>query len=346
MSQTFTVAFTADRNFSVPLGMAVYSLLLHALPGRQFDIHVLDGGVSERVKEQIEGLKREYSNFAITYWDLSSRFKDLPSTFRFTTAAYYRLVLCSLLPQVDLVFYTDADILICEDLGELFALDLGDCYAGATQELSYAQSAHDNFGEYRKHFNIPDDGTPYYCAGQMLLNLKRMREDGVEEKMLKIAYSTPPEALKAQDQDIINCAMHGRIKTIPYKFASIAFFENRILHGCYRDDIGDQCAHSEEDLKDAALHPVVIHYATAKPNILVGPRNKQEERFFVLWKQSPWKNVIPYEPVKIRELAQKIHPCVGKILMAFPKLFIRCPRLLKVYGSLLSFGTRIVRTQS
>ena len=212
--------------------------------------------------------------------------------------------------------------------------------------MSYAKSAHDSFGEYRKYFNIPNDGTPYYCAGQMLFNLKRMREDRIEEKMLEIAYSTPPEALKAQDQDIINCAMHGRIKTIPYKFASIAFFEDRILKGNYMEDIGDQCAHSEEELKYAAMHPVVIHYATAKPNILVGPRNRQEERFFMLWKKSPWKNKIPYEPIKIRELAQKVHPCIGKLLMAFPRLAIRCPRLLKIYGSLLSFGTRVVRTQS
>lgn len=344
--KTYSIAFSADRDFSVPLGIAIYSLLLHAKPGRYFDIHVLDGGVTEQGKAMIEALKADYPCFNVTYWDLSNQFTDLPSNFRFTVATYYRLRLANLLPHVNRIFYTDADVLICDDLEELFQIDLGECYAGATQELSAAREGHEGLKAYREAFGVPDDGTPYYCAGQLLLDLDRIRQDGIEDRMMEKVYSVPPEVLGAPDQDIINSVMHGRIKTIPYKYGSIAFFEDRILRGSYLEDIGTCCAYTEEELKEAARHPVVIHYATAKPNILVGPRNRQESMFFDLWKASPWRHCVPYEPLKIREVANRTRPCVGKMLMLFPRLAIRCPRLLKLYGKLLSAGTRLVRTKS
>ncbi len=340
---TFSIAFSADENFSVPLGVAVYSLLLHAEEGRHFDIHVLDGGVTAKVKRMIEDLKEQYPSFSISYWDLKNQFKDLPSDYRFTTATYYRLKLASLLPHVKTIFYIDADILVCKDLGDLYSIDLENYYAAATQDFSSAQLEHEGLRAYRKAFGIPDDGRPYFCAGQMLLNLELMRRDKIEEKMMQTLYSVPPEALGAPDQDVINCVMGEKIRPMSYRFGSIAIFEDRILHGEYLHEIGPRCIYTEEELKEATLDPSIIHYATAKPNILIGPRNMQEAKFFDIWQQSPWYWLVPFAPFKIKELATRTNPFVGKMLMFFPRLAIRCPRLLKAYGKLLSAGTRFVR---
>ena len=75
--RTLPIVFAADKNFSVPFGLAILSLLTSAAPTTYYDIYVLDDGVTHWIKDDIEKLKARF-DFSITYYSVSELVKGYP----------------------------------------------------------------------------------------------------------------------------------------------------------------------------------------------------------------------------------------------------------------------------
>ena len=136
---------------------------------------------------------------------------ELPCHMHFSEEMYYRLFLPWLLPDCDRVLYLDCDILVRGKLSELYASDLGHCFAGA---------AHDVNKEIRREsivrLRLQGD---YFNSGMQLLQLERIRKTMSEEELLShidaIAREFP---LIYPDQDIFNKLYEGKIKEIQNKY--------------------------------------------------------------------------------------------------------------------------------
>ena len=88
----------------------------------------------------------------------------------------------------------------------------------------------------------------YVNAGFMIFNLKKIREDKLDQKMIEAIG----EGYKYMDQDIINKYCYGRIKNISLKYD---FFTE------YYEDIQDKkLSGYEEDLGNIKENIVVYHY--------------------------------------------------------------------------------------
>ncbi len=328
------VAFSADGRFSVPLGVAVLSLLESARPETYYDVYVLDGGVTDQVKRGIEDLKQRFA-FRVTWLDVRHELLDLPAGGRFTAATYYRFLLPDLLPhEVKRVLYLDADVLVCEDLSELFAMDLEGCPLAAPvwqlvgryrdEFVPLMHSFHDRLG-------VPRDGLPYHFA-QMLMDTDAMRRDGWHRRLIDCARTEDPASLAWADQDVMNKVLRGRMQVMPYRYVVIPLFAGDAEQG--EQACVPPFVYSEEELKEAYRHPAIVHYAATKPNILKGAQDRYDEMFFEAWRRSPWGGCVPYVPVRITELSRR-HPRLARALMWVPRLFIRHPRVLRAYGALL-----------
>ena len=332
--QPLAVAFSADAHFSVPLGIAVLSLLESARPGTYYDVYVLDGGVTDRVKKGIEGLKGRFE-FRVTWLDVRRELLDLPAGGRFTAATYYRFLLPDLLPHdVKRVFYLDADVLVCEDLSELFAMDLDGCpLAAPVWQLvgRYRDEFVPLMRSFHERLGVPHDGLPYHFA-QMLMDTDAMRQGGWHRKLIDCARTEDPEALAWADQDVMNKVLRGRMKVMPYRYVAIPLFAEDAEQG--EDACVPPFVYGAEELREAYRNPAIVHYAATKPNILKGGLDRYDDMFFAAWRRSPWAGCVPYVPVRIMELGRR-HPLLARAMMWIPRLFIRCPRILRGYGALL-----------
>ncbi len=84
-----------------------------------------------------------------------------------------------MLPELDKVLYLDGDILIRDSLEELFDEDIDDVYAAVCKDLgaeTYPSPYNDRLGIQHK---------AYFNSGVMVLNLKKNREEGIEEKLFQ-----------------------------------------------------------------------------------------------------------------------------------------------------------------
>lgn len=329
------LAFASDASCAVALGIAVLSLL-RVQPSRiRYVFHVLDSGISARVQKQMKQLAADAGS-EVHFVPVSGRLAALPCGGRFPAAVYHRFLLPELLPpDVERVLYLDADVLACRDVTPVYDTDLGGHPLGAPvwQVVgSYEREMGALLRGFSTRMGLPEDGLPYFYSSQLVMDLETMRREKIGTLLIETARRADPAALAWPDQDVLNMALRGRIAVLPAASNVIPLFSQDVLRGG-SPPAGPQ-VYSDEELRTAWADPMVIHFAASKPNAFRGPQDDSDERFFSLWRQSPWRFQIPYVPDGIRRLAERA-PRLAACLMLPARLLSFCPRLLRAYGRVL-----------
>ena len=117
--------------------------------------------------------------------------------------AYYRLISPKLIPEYDKILYSDVDVIIREDLGHYYDLDLGENYFAGVDNCSRLRPA---VQKYLKESLGLDYRKGYYYSGNLLINSAVLRRDGLLDRFRALGT----KAFKQQDMDIINIACNGR----------------------------------------------------------------------------------------------------------------------------------------
>lgn len=117
--------------------------------------------------------------------------KDSPNyNGHWTWMVMMRACLTKILPVTDIALSMDCDTIVTDDISGLWNMDLTDHYLAACMEPG--KSAKD----------------PYFQMGVVLFNLKKMREDGIDDEIIH-ALNTKPYGFT--EQDAINEICNGRI---------------------------------------------------------------------------------------------------------------------------------------
>ena len=134
----------------------------------------------------------------------------------FTYMALMRAALTKVLPDEDEVLSLDCDTLVMGDISELWDVDLKDYYL--TAGIEPQRCRWDNV---------------YYNTGVVKYNLKLIREDGVDDHMIRLINECK---LKWPEQDVVNIVCKNRIMKMPSDFNYNNYSERtddvRIKHHC------------------------------------------------------------------------------------------------------------------
>lgn len=316
MAHTIHIALSADRNFTVPLGLCLLSLVQSAAPDTQYHFHILDSGVNRKLLQ-----RAGFSN--ITWYNVAEKMRDLPTAERFPSATYHRFLLPTLLPQsIERVLFLDCDTIVKQDLTELYHSDLkGNPIAAVPWVIlgHYIEEYGCHLRSFPQRFGLEDDGTPYFYASLLLMDLRAMRSEGTTARVIETVRHTPREKLIWLDQDALNATLRGHITPLPLEYNVIPLFS-------------EQLENESTDARSAYAHPAIVHFAATKPNILIGPRNALEQDFFRFWQHSPWARCIPYPLISLSRLPRP----TAALLNATFKLLLPFPAALRLLGSLLS----------
>lgn len=212
ISREIPIFFAVDDAYCPFLAVALRSLIDNSSPENTYLIKVLNTNISAENKKRIGKYERE--NVDIEFVDLNyyiEKVKDkLYTRDYYSKTTYFRLFLPNLYPQYDKVLYLDSDIVILDDIANLYNTDMGDnLVAAAPDDVIQFNEVFQVYAEkvvgvadYRRYFN----------AGVLLMNLHEMRKFKFQEKFLysleRITFAV------AQDQDYLNRLCKGRVKLI------------------------------------------------------------------------------------------------------------------------------------
>lgn len=203
--------------------------------------------VTDDNKNKLLQLKDKYKNMSITMFNMGSKFKDVPNTkgYHVNYVSAYKMLIPSMLSQYEKIIYLDTDVIVRSDLTELYNFNIGDNYIASTPVL-YNIFIRKNISEI---LNIPD--TDYYInAGVMIMNIKKIREDKIDEKWISLLGSFEGSI----DQNIINKVCYSKTIFFPLKF-NVCLSEM----GLYRN-FGN-IFYSNKEINLALECPVIFHWA-------------------------------------------------------------------------------------
>ncbi len=331
-SDIMHVAFSADVNFSVPLGLVCLSLMRVARPEDCYHIHVLGDAVDETVLSDIRALC-DTRGYELSYHDVGEAMANVIETENFPKMAFARFLLPDLLPtEVTRVFYADSDVMLMRDPAELFALDMeGYLLAGVLDmALALDDRLRLHMDDLCVAYGVDRDSFRNYYSGQLLFNLTLCREMSYGKRVVELAQQ-PNDAILYPDQDIMNVLAQGQIKTLPLNYCVVphmaALYDAVIVQG------GDTVYRADE-VASAIAHPALMHFATSYKPFVLYPCARWYGAFYALWRSSPWKRRLPYVPHKIRRGAAHSLPC--KLALAWMKTLLYIPFGYELWWAVLS----------
>ncbi|MGY0536968.1 glycosyltransferase family 8 protein [Nocardioides sp. YJ-D4] len=251
-TRTIPVAMAADLNYAKPMSVAITSLLENSGTDTSYDLKIL---VAEEypaeVRDQILSFENRYPGNTITFVVVDG-FADVKvSTSHLTAPAYFRLKLPDLFPDVDKIIYLDVDTVIESDLSPLYAQDVNDVYVAAVPAAVY----HLRSAEAARAMGIPSFDR-YVNSGVMVMNLEKMREDGLVEQFLELSA----KEFDSDDQDIINIVCYDGLRHLPLRFNLMTKYGPKNVEEFWSRP-AVQRVWSRDEYDEAMSSPVIIHFA-------------------------------------------------------------------------------------
>ena len=156
---------------------------------------------------------------------------------------YARLLLPSMLPNLDKVIYLDCDLVVCKDLQSLWETDVNDMAVAMAPDLWYQDKG------TLSRLGI-DNGT-YLNAGVIVMNLDYWRENDIRNKVLSF-IAEKGSKLTYLDQDALNVILQNVRRQLSVKYNVTPYYFHRNLDN-YPEEM-------HEEIREARIDPVVFHY--------------------------------------------------------------------------------------
>ncbi len=209
------ICFLTDDGYAMQTCIAITSILKTKKDNIFYNIYILCNKVSNDNLKKFEELDKK--NLKINIIKLKNNdeyikydIKDIPAS----TTAIYKFNIPQILNKLDKVLYLDGDIIVHNDLSELFNYDIGNNYVGAVKDTAGLSKSLFKLFIKKNIF--------YFNSGVMIMNLKKMREDKVTELLIDYRINGYNELM---DQDALNYVLHNKVCELPFKFNTQLMFE-------------------------------------------------------------------------------------------------------------------------
>lgn len=257
------IALGFDGNFAPYAAVTIKSILLH---NKDINFYLmyenLDKSDMAKISSMIASCDGEGSK---TFWvDMTGKFENLFTGVWSSHAVYFPLALPSICDD-ERILFLDADTLVSGDLSEFYNQDLGDYYITAVHDYGMISNINTEapikiddtnvittkeYFENHMNWNV-DEMKKYFNSGMMLMNLKVMRENNVEEKIFQ---SLNDRIFAFPDQDCINYVCHEKVKIVEPKFNFM------VLHDYTWNALAKNIQNSLIKYKEETELPLIIHF--------------------------------------------------------------------------------------
>jgi len=231
--------------------------LLNKRSDTVYQFHMLiSGDFSKNIINSVDELLVKYGCPKANWIDMKKQYENVDMNLKHISyATYYRLQIPNILDD-DKCIYLDVDVCVESYLSEYFNIDIENDYMAGVKAAAFyvpetnlvARAEKIKVAKYDRYIN----------AGALLLNLKKLRENNMQEKFEEcMGYK-----FSGQDQDILNSALYPNIKTLAPKYNVMTKYPMTI-DGYDTSDALKACF-TKEEWTEALTNPVVIHYADVK----------------------------------------------------------------------------------
>lgn len=224
MAEMLHIAVSCNERYVPGALEALAGVAVHAKPETPLAFHVFTEGVKdESIAFMRATLARLHPNCDLVQHDCG---EDLLKGLPYWAGSRMAAVRCSyatLMPDVDWCLYLDCDVLYLASVEEHFSYRDERAFACVVQEED-ERTRRNECVWIHAHVDRSEEVTEdnYFNSGVVLFNLKKMREEGIPERLARFFREHP--GVPSPDQDALNATFAGNVRMIPPKFDRLQIY--------------------------------------------------------------------------------------------------------------------------
>lgn len=285
-ANSILIIFSIDKNYLRFALVCLTSLIRHASTEHNYDINIIHTDITPDLEaEFLSSLPQFPENVKIRFIDITSfvdqiDLSQLYIEIHVTISTYFRFILPEIFTEYSKVLYLDCDLIIRDDVAEIFNCDLSQFSLAAVpdvRECLYAQlnlrASNKNWKNYVEKELGLGDYRKYFQAGVLLFNLERMRKNNATKRLFSRLSEIKTPILS--DQDILNSVFCDDVCYLPIDW-NVEWqipFEFNGWSGLLSPE--------HKEYVTALANPKIIHYASP-----VKPWNEIERKNAHYWWQA------------------------------------------------------------
>ena len=195
---TVPIAMICDANFVMQTCVTLTSLKKNKAVSTIYEVYVIAADCGDDAINMLR--KQADDNFNIYIIPASvKQYAEIKQITHISIAGLLKFDICDFLKQYDKVLYLDSDLIIREDLWELYCTDLQDNYVACV-----AHSLGIITGEMKMN------------SGMMLLNAKKIREENIKEVLFETRKALGER--KSMDQETFQIVFDNKKVFLPPRY--------------------------------------------------------------------------------------------------------------------------------
>ena len=316
------VVFITDNGYVVPTSVAITSLICNKKPTTKYSIFILTNELSKENEQRFKSFNSDdikLEVITVSTAELEGLHKYEDNTIcQATPAALLKFKLPMIFGSCKKIIYLDGDILVQNDLSDLYSEDISGYYVAAVHDTG---KLYHNKEIYKQ---IPS----YFNSGVMLLNLEKCREDNMTEKLIEEKRRSTDNSL--MDQNVLNIVFSGHVKIIDIKYNFLILNLTRASAMFKFEELNKLFNTNYKNLSDIEKHACVLHFSSKdKPwKFYDGPYSKEWYNYFL---KSPHKDAFlirskfvlnEFNSTQRKALIVELNPCHGECIPGYAKYFL------------------------
>lgn len=243
------IVLASDNRYAQHVAVVAASILCNTKA--TVNLHLLSDGISQQKVNLIQQTVDSLGGQLIVY-DLSRYqcFDKLFTSGHISKAAYFRLDIANILPKnIDKVIYMDVDLLVLQNIEELWNCDLQGKPMAAVPDYGIMASKR-LMKQKHEVLGLSRDSL-YFNSGVVIMDLKSWREHNYAEQVIKLAAEGD---LPHHDQDALNKVFMNNWTSLLLKWNVIPPIFNLFPKILWRGDLRRNAVSARKD-------KAILHYA-------------------------------------------------------------------------------------
>ncbi len=276
--ENINIVFITDNDFSILTGVAIYSLKKHRNDNCVYNINIICNNVDNNYISKFNKLKSK--NFKINIIKVDgTKYENLKKdNLHVSTTALFKFDLPNIFQNLDKILYIDGDVLFQSDLVNLYNEDISKVYSGVVVDyngLTYPS-------DFRKRLKVKNKY--YFNSGMLLLNLKKLREDKIPQKLIKYRLYKNNFYM---DQDAFNVVFKDKVKYLSLKYNFVITCWRNYSEDIFINFFGLK---KQSKMIDYLKNADIVHFASAdKPSKYIDVPLAEE--WFEYFRNSPFNKI-------------------------------------------------------
>lgn len=324
------IVYASDDHYAPMLGISLTSLLENNRCA-QFQIHILDSGITEENKLKIELVCETFQKKS-PHWipvdDIEDELEMKVAADRGSLAQYARIFISRhLSSDIDRVLYLDCDTIVRKPIDNLYSFDLKGMTIAALE---------DAFSVYYRP-NLDLNRTDImFNSGVMLIDMIKWRERKIEQRILDFIRSRRGFVEKG-DQGALTAVLSHETICFDTVFNAVTIF----FDFSYKEMLAYRrppAYYQETEVKRAVEDPVIVHYTLSflsRRPWMEGCTHPWAEEWLRYKSRSPWRDM----PLETEHRSWRV-----TAIRRLPRpLMLWLAGLLQVYGRPWLYRLRLGR---